>query len=71
MKEHELKAKEFRVLLTTYDIARKDSYCLAKIEYDMIIIDEAHNIKNDDSVLAQVVRKFKSKHKILLTGTPL
>jgi len=58
-------------LLTTYDIARKDNFCLAKLEYEMIIIDEAHNIKNDKSVLAQVVRKFKAKHKLLLTGTPL
>jgi SWI/SNF-related matrix-associated actin-dependent regulator of chromatin subfamily A member 5 len=34
-------------------------------------IDEAHRIKNENSLLARVVRTFKSEHRLLITGTPL
>ena len=71
MKETTFKTKNFDCILTTYDICRKDFHILGKLKYEMIIIDEAHNIKNDKSVLSQVVRKFKGKHRLLLTGTPL
>ena len=36
-----------------------------------LVIDEAHRIKNEKSVLSQVVRIFSTKHRLLLTGTPL
>lgn len=34
-------------------------------------MDEAHRIKNEKSILADVVRKFRPKHRLLITGTPL
>lgn len=36
-----------------------------------IIIDEAHRIKNEKSLLAHVVRCFATPRRILITGTPL
>ena len=36
-----------------------------------IIIDEAHRIKNENSILSQMVRIFHSENRLLLTGTPL
>jgi hypothetical protein len=36
-----------------------------------IVIDEAHRIKNENSMLAQIVRLFKSQFRLLITGTPL
>lgn len=36
-----------------------------------MVIDEAHRLKNDISLLSRNVRKLKSYFKILLTGTPL
>lgn len=35
------------------------------------MIDEAHRIKNADSLLAQIVRAFTSRGRLLITGTPL
>lgn len=35
------------------------------------MIDEAHKIKNEQSMLSQVVRSLHTKNKLLLTGTPL
>lgn len=36
-----------------------------------MIIDEAHRIKNETSVLSQVVRLFECSNRLLITGTPL
>ena len=36
-----------------------------------MILDEAQRIKNDQSVLSQNLRQFKTRNRILLTGTPL
>lgn len=44
---------------------------LAKIDWFCVIIDEAHRIKNDESLLAVSVRKFPSQFRLLVTGTPL
>jgi len=36
-----------------------------------LILDEAQRIKNNESVLSLVLRKFSATHRLLLTGTPL
>lgn len=71
MKDNILKQRQFDIILTTYEIIMAEKGPLSKLEYDLIIIDEAQRIKNDKSVLAQVLRKFKTHHRLLLTGTPL
>lgn len=71
MKANEFKEKNFDVIVTTYDIVRKESCVMSKLNYDLMVVDEAHNIKNSKSVLSQVLRKLPTKHRLLLTGTPL
>eukprot|EP00831_Metopus_contortus_P071196 TRINITY_DN6507_c0_g1_i5.p1 TRINITY_DN6507_c0_g1~~TRINITY_DN6507_c0_g1_i5.p1 ORF type:complete len:363 (-),score=49.23 TRINITY_DN6507_c0_g1_i5:319-1407(-) len=71
MKAKTLKEGNFDVIITTYDIVRKENYALTRLKYDFMVIDEAQNIKNSQSVLSQVIRKFTTNHKLLLTGTPL
>jgi SWI/SNF-related matrix-associated actin-dependent regulator of chromatin subfamily A member 5 len=44
---------------------------LKKFSFEYIVIDEAHRIKNADSLLAQIVRAFTSRGRLLITGTPL
>lgn len=44
---------------------------LKKFNWRYLIIDEAHRIKNEKSVLSQVVRLYSSQFRLLLTGTPL
>lgn len=36
-----------------------------------MILDEAQNIKNFKSQRWQILLNFKTKHRLLLTGTPL
>jgi SWI/SNF-related matrix-associated actin-dependent regulator of chromatin subfamily A member 5 len=35
------------------------------------VIDEAHRIKNEHSKLSKLVREINTKHRLLITGTPL
>lgn len=39
-------------------------------EYKRIIIDEAHAMRNPDTLLAQMCHSFVSKYKLAMTGTP-
>ena len=44
---------------------------LKKFSWRYLIIDEAHRIKNENSILSKVVRIYKSNYRLLITGTPL
>lgn len=45
---------------------------LSKIHWDMIIVDEAHKLKNYESKLSSTLREeYKFQNCLLLTGTPL
>ncbi len=58
-------------MLTSFEIACREKTTFKKIEWKYFVIDEAHRIKNEDSLLSKVVREFKTSARLLLTGTPL
>ncbi|XP_056146515.1 chromodomain-helicase-DNA-binding protein 1 isoform X2 [Lampris incognitus] len=65
------KRLKFNVLLTTYEILLKDKSFLGAVNWAFIGVDEAHRLKNDDSLLYKTMIDFKSNHRLLITGTPL
>ena len=69
--DKDLKLKQFDLIITTYEIAMKEKCALTKLNYEYLIIDEAHRIKNEKSKLSFIIRQYRSKHRLLLTGTPL
>lgn len=44
---------------------------LGSINWAFLGVDEAHRLKNDDSLLYKTLIDFKSNHRLLITGTPL
>lgn len=64
-------AENFDVLITTYEMCLKEKGPLLRISWEYIVIDEAHRIKNANSMLSQIVRAFESRGRLLITGTPL
>jgi SWI/SNF-related matrix-associated actin-dependent regulator of chromatin subfamily A member 5 len=59
------------VCITSYEICLIEKSTFKKFSFEYIVIDEAHRIKNVDSILSQIVRSFISRGRLLITGTPL
>lgn len=59
------------VLLTTYATFRKDFDELNEREWQVIVIDEAQNIKNADSEQSRLLRRMRAPMKIAMSGTPV
>ncbi|GAB3203062.1 superfamily II DNA or RNA helicase [Pontibacter aydingkolensis] len=62
---------EYDVVLTSYGIVRLDAELLKSYYFDYIILDESQAIKNPDSNTSRSVRELKSRHRLILTGTPV
>ncbi len=62
---------EHDVILTTYAILRIDLEEFKKHNWDILIIDEAQNIKNSSTSQTQAVKAIKANMKVAMTGTPV
>ncbi|KAF7149908.1 hypothetical protein RHSIM_Rhsim02G0208200 [Rhododendron simsii] len=62
---------KFDVLLTSYEVVNLDTTALKPIQWECMIVDEGHRLKNKDSKLFSSLKQYSSKHRVLLTGTPL
>jgi SNF2 family DNA or RNA helicase len=40
-------------------------------QWDLVVVDEAHRLKNQNSASAQLVRSLSTRHLLLLTATPV
>ena len=63
--------EKFDVCVTSYEMILREKTHLKKFAWEYIIVDEAHRIKNEESSLAQIIRMFSSRNRLLITGTPL
>ncbi|MEA2070830.1 MAG: DEAD/DEAH box helicase, partial [Asgard group archaeon] len=61
----------YDVVITTYSLAVLDFDLLNQINWDVLILDEAQNIKNPKTQQARHIKKFSSNFRIALTGTPI
>ncbi|THG13033.1 hypothetical protein TEA_005145 [Camellia sinensis var. sinensis] len=62
---------KFDVLLTSYEMINLDTTSLKPIKWECMIVDEGHRLKNKDSKLFSSMKQYSTKHRVLLTGTPL
>ncbi|KAL8214582.1 hypothetical protein R6Q57_004031 [Mikania cordata] len=62
---------KFDVLLTSYEMINIDIGSLKAIHWETMIVDEGHRLKNKDSKLFSALKQFNTRHRTLLTGTPL
>ncbi|XP_055634579.1 chromodomain-helicase-DNA-binding protein 1 isoform X2 [Toxorhynchites rutilus septentrionalis] len=67
----ESKKLKFNAILTTYEILLKDKTFLGSISWAALLVDEAHRLKNDDSLLYKALEEFDTNYRLLITGTPL
>jgi SNF2 family DNA or RNA helicase len=64
-------AADVDMVLSSYAVVRQDAEFVQKMNWWGVILDEAQNIKNPATKLAQAVRKLNSEFRFALTGTPV
>ncbi|KAF9822298.1 hypothetical protein SFRURICE_017573 [Spodoptera frugiperda] len=62
---------KFNVLLTSYELISIDATCLGSIEWSVLVVDEAHRLKSNQSKFFRLLAGYHINYKLLLTGTPL
>ncbi|WCH48370.1 DEAD/DEAH box helicase [Lysinibacillus sp. FSL K6-1151] len=64
-------AEKPHVILSTYGTVSQDTEFLQNIEWATVVLDEAQNIKNMQTLQSRAIRKLLGDHHIALTGTPV
>ena len=65
------------VCLVSYDMLRREmtythaSSLLREQQWELVVLDEAHLIKNPLTETAKCIFQLRGKHRIALTGTPI
>ena len=60
-----------RLVLTTYQTLRDYQFSLCRIDWGVVIFDEAQNIKNPNALQTIAAKGLKADFKLLATGTPV
>uniref|UniRef100_I1QDB1 Chromatin-remodeling complex ATPase n=1 Tax=Oryza glaberrima TaxID=4538 RepID=I1QDB1_ORYGL len=71
IRENLLVPGKFDVCVTSFEMAIKEKTALKRFSWRYIIIDEAHRIKNENSLLSKTMRIYNTNYRLLITGTPL
>ena len=62
---------ESDLIITTYALLRRDLEEIQKYEFNTVILDEAQNIKNPNTITARSVRRLNARMRLCLSGTPI
>ena len=60
-----------RLVLVTYQTLRDYQFSLSRIDWGVVVFDEAQNLKNPNALATRAAKGLKSEFKLLATGTPV
>ena len=63
--------KNADIILSTYGVVRSDADILKKQKWQVLVIDEAQNIKNSDSAQSKAIRSIPANCHVAMSGTPV
>ena len=63
--------RSYDVMITSYDLLKRDIACYENKWFLYQIIDEAQYIKNHTTAVAKAVKVVRSEYKLAMTGTPI
>lgn len=66
-----ISAEKPHIILSTYGMVTQDVETLEKVDWSIVALDEAQNIKNIQTQQSRAIRRLKGEHHIALTGTPV
>jgi SNF2 family DNA or RNA helicase len=64
-------ANKHNLIITSYALVHRDVKSLQGVSWQMIVLDEAQNVKNAEAKQSQAVRQLEATFRIALTGTPV
>ena len=67
----EIDEEKTDIIITSYDLLRRDAELYKYLSFECMIIDEAQFIKNPTTQVAKTVKGIKASFKAALTGTPI
>jgi len=59
------------LFLTTYQTAVRDTEKLKAEEFSLLLVDEAHLMKNAETRISKTVKQLRSQYRLALSGTPV
>ncbi|KAJ7993577.1 hypothetical protein DPEC_G00273840 [Dallia pectoralis] len=69
--QRDMNNTNYHVLLTTYEICLRDAAFFKRRNWMILVVDEAHRLKNHNSLLHKTLLEFSLGFRLLLTGTPI
>jgi SNF2 family DNA or RNA helicase len=63
--------KKHDLIVTSYSLLHRDIKSLESISWQIIVLDEAQNVKNPEAKQSKAVRQLEATFRIALTGTPV
>ncbi|MEH2023671.1 SNF2-related protein [Nostoc sp.] len=63
--------KKHDLIVTSYSLLHRDIKLLQSVSWQIIVLDEAQNVKNPEAKQSKAVRQLSATFRIALTGTPV
>uniref|UniRef100_A0A1I8ERU5 DNA helicase n=1 Tax=Wuchereria bancrofti TaxID=6293 RepID=A0A1I8ERU5_WUCBA len=63
--------RQFEIYVQSTKRLKMNVSFLGSFEWAVLAVDEAHRLKNDESLLYRSLFEFTTNHRLLVTGTPL
>ncbi|MBD0300610.1 MAG: DEAD/DEAH box helicase, partial [Tolypothrix sp. T3-bin4] len=63
--------KKHDLIVTSYSLLHRDIKALQSVSWQIIVLDEAQNVKNPEAKQSKAVRELEATFRIALTGTPV
>jgi hypothetical protein len=68
---HEHLAKDYDLVLTSYESLVRRDLEMGRIDWQVVVCDEAQKIKNSSTRAAHAVKAMKCRYRLAMTGTPV
>ena len=69
--KRKLDLKDIDLVITSYGTLRRDHKVFSQQKWNLLIIDEAQNIKNSETIQSKAIKSLNSQNYIAMTGTPV
>lgn len=70
-RKEKIRKSRVDILLTSYDLLKRDVEAYQEALFDTVFVDEAQNIKNHGTQTAKAVKALGCARRFALTGTPI